>query len=138
MGLLDALAGQVLGSLSQAGDERHDSLIEAIGGMLGDSRGGGGFGALVQAFEKQGLGDVVASWISTGRNLPISAEQLQSVLGNDQLASIARSSGFSPQEASGHLSELLPQVIDRLTPNGQAPAGGSLASILGMLDGMKR
>src|SRR6185369_12162759 len=112
--------------------------IDAIGGMLADSRGGGGFGGLVQAFEKQGLGEVVASWISTGRNLPVSAEQLQAVLGNDQLAAIARSSGFSPQEASGHLAELLPQVIDRLTPHGQAPQGGSLAGILGMLDGMKR
>jgi len=79
------------------------------------------------------LADQVASWVSTGQNLPISAEQLQSVLGNEQVQAIAQKLGFTPQEVSAHLAELLPQVIDKLTPDGNVPQGGSLAGLLGGL-----
>ena len=137
MGLLDSIAGQVLGSMSSSGDGRHAGLIEAIGGLVGNQQTGGLTG-LISLFEQKGLGGVVASWVGTGQNLPISAEQLQSVLGNAQVQAIAQKLGFSPQEVSGHLAELLPQVVDKLTPNGTVPDGGALNSLLGMLKGTVR
>jgi len=133
MGLLDALAGQVLGSLSgsSSGTAQQAGLLEAIGGLINQHPGG--LAGLISTFERSGLGGVAASWVGTGANLPISADQLQSVLGNVQLESIARSLGFSPQEASGHMAELLPQVIDKLTPQGTLPAEGTLGTLLGSL-----
>jgi len=97
----------------------------ALGGALGGGGGsaggglGGGLGGLVQQFEQAGLGDVVGSWIGTGQNMPISADQLGSVLGPDVLAQLARQVGMSQGEVGGQLSDLLPQLVDKLTPNGQ-------------------
>ena len=134
MGLLDSIAGQVLGSLSNSGDGRHAGLLEAIGGLVNNPQSGGLQG-LITAFEQNGLGGVIASWVGTGQNLPISAEQLQSVLGNEQVEALAQKLGFTPQEVSGHLAELLPQVVDKLTPEGTVPEGGALGGLLGMLKG---
>jgi len=135
MGLFDSIAGQVIGSFANSGDGRHAELINAIGGMINNPQTGG-LSGLVNMFEQQGLGHVVGSWISNGQNLPISADQLRSVLGNDQVQALAQKLGINPQEMSGHLAELLPQVIDKLTPNGQLPqGGGGLGALVGMLKG---
>lgn len=133
MGLLDSMAGQVLGSLAGGGGGgQHSAMIDAIGGLLEQH---GGLSGLVATFEQQGLGGVIGSWVGTGQNQPITADQLQSVLGNEQVAAIAQKLGFSPEQLSGHLAELLPQVIDKLTPGGAIPEGGALGGLLGMLKG---
>jgi uncharacterized protein YidB (DUF937 family) len=134
MGLFDSIAGQVLGSLGSAGDGKHAGMIDAIGGLL-NSPQVGGISGLVKTFEQNGLGSTVASWIGTGANLPISPEQLQSVLGNSQVAAIAQKLGISPQDVSTHLAEYLPQIIDKLTPNGAVPDNNALSGLLGMLKG---
>lgn len=135
MGLLDSIAGQVLGSMAGGGRGQPSSaLMDVIGGLLAGQQAGGaggGLGGLISAFEKNGLGDVMASWIGTGQNKAISADQLQSVLGNEQIAAIAQSLGFSPQEASGQLAQFLPQVIDQLTPSGKVPNTDALGGLLG-------
>jgi uncharacterized protein YidB (DUF937 family) len=133
MGLLD-LASRIFGALSSSGDQRHAGLIDAIGGLINDQEGGGLQG-LVRTFEENGLGREVASWVGQGQNLPSSAEQLEAVLGSGQIRAIADKLGFSPQETSGHLAELLPQVVDKLTPGGQIPESGGLGPLLGMLKG---
>ncbi|MES2938815.1 MAG: YidB family protein [Pseudomonadota bacterium] len=134
MGLFDSLAGQVLGSMSGAGaGGDHSSLVDAIGGLLGNQPGG--LSGLVSAFEQQGLGGVIGSWIGTGQNQSITAEQLQSVLGSEQVQAIAQKLGFSPDAVSGHLAQLLPQVIDRLTPDGAVPAPDALGGLLDMFKG---
>lgn len=133
MGLLDTLAGQILGSLTNANNGQQSALLEAIGGML--TQQPAGLAGLVAAFNEQGLGGAMASWISTGQNETISPTQLQSVLGSDQLSAIAAKLGFSTDEASGHLAALLPQVIDKLTPDGKLPDAGALAGLLGLLQG---
>jgi uncharacterized protein YidB (DUF937 family) len=134
MGLLDSIAGQVLGSLATSGDDRHSGLVDAIGAMLGSHPGG--LSGLVAVFEQQGLGNLIGSWIGTGQNQSISTQQLQAVLGSGQIEAIARQLGFSPQEAAGHLSELLPQIVDRLTPHGALPTTGDpLGGLLGALRG---
>ena len=132
MGLFDSIAGQVVGAFSdpQGGQP---SLVAAIGGLIGNAETGG-LPGLISAFEQHGLGGVVASWVGTGQNLPISADQLQSVLGNEQIQALAQKFGISTQDIAGQLATMLPQVVDKLTPTGSVPAdGGGLASVLGGL-----
>lgn len=136
MGLLDSITGQVVGALSNAGGGgQHSLLIDAIGGLLTSQPGG--LSGLVAAFEQQGLGGVIGSWIGTGQNHSITPEQLQAVLGSEQIQAIAQRLGFSPQEVSGHLAQLLPQVVDQLTPGGSVPEGGEFGGLLGSLKGLQ-
>lgn len=133
MGLLDGLAGQVLGSLSKSSGGGQGGVVEAISGLIANHPGG--LGGLVSEFERGGLGGVVASWVGTGANLPISPDQLQSVLGSEKLQSIAAALGISHQEASSQMAELLPQIVDKLTPAGAVPDQSALGSLLGALRG---
>jgi uncharacterized protein YidB (DUF937 family) len=67
------------------------------------------------------LGEAANSWVSTGGNLPVSAEQIQASLGDSLVPGLAEQLGMTQQQASGSLAELLPQIVDQLTPNGQLP-----------------
>jgi uncharacterized protein YidB (DUF937 family) len=136
MGLLDTLAGEVMGALSGQNAQQGSGAMGMVAELLG-GQGGAGLSGLVQAFEQQGLGEAIASWIGTGQNQPISAEQIQSVLGSEQVQAIAQKFGLSTQEAAGQFAQLLPQVIDKLTPGGQLPQEGNnlMGSLLGMLKG---
>jgi len=80
----------------------------------------------VQNFQERGLGDIVHSWISTGEHLPITPEQLEQGLGTDQVQQLAEQSGLPQRSVLPMLSQLLPHVIDRLTPQGSVPTGGFL------------
>ena len=137
MGLLDSVLGSVMGNMA-GGRQRDgagaDILMQVVGGLLNQGGGGagGGLGALLEQFQKGGLGDVAASWVGTGQNLPISAEQLQSVLGGDQIGALAQQAGLSQGDLMGQLAQMLPQVVDQLTPNGQLPQAGG-ADLSGML-----
>jgi uncharacterized protein YidB (DUF937 family) len=136
MGLLDSVLGMAQQALSGQNTEGGASpdLLQAALGMLNSDAPGGGIGGLVQAFQEGGLGNVVQSWIGTGQNLPISAEQLQSVLGGEggPLAQIAGKLGMNPADVAGHLSQILPQLVDTATPDGQLPQGGGLGALAGL------
>lgn len=123
MGLLDSL----LGSMSNAGSG--NELLDSVLRMVNDPAHGGLQG-LVQSFQEKGLGGIVDSWVSTGQNLPISADQLAQGLGRDKLGSLAQGLGMDAGDLSSKLSELLPNVVDKLTPGGQIPDGGELGSLL--------
>ncbi|AOY00734.1 YidB family protein [Jeongeupia sp. USM3] len=130
MGLLDQLTG-ALGGGNQ--EEGAGGLLGALGPLLEQQ---GGISGLVEKFQQGGLAEVAQSWISTGQNLPVSAEQIQSVLGSDAVSQIASKLGIDPQQAAGQLSEALPQLVDQLTPNGEVPQGGDLlAQGLNLLKG---
>jgi uncharacterized protein YidB (DUF937 family) len=141
MGLLDSVVGMVAGQSDPTGQGggNHAALITAVVAMLNANGSGGGLNDLISRFEQGGLGSVIGSWVSTGHNLPISAEQLQSVLGSGQLGQIAEQLGLSRGEAADQLSTVLPQVVDHLTPDGQLPdsggAGGmgDIGSLIGSL-----
>jgi uncharacterized protein YidB (DUF937 family) len=155
MGLLDsvigAVAGNALGGGSQAGGMGgmlgsllgggggggQSALLNIVLGMVANQAGGnhgagGGLGDLIGKFQQGGLGDVAASWVGSGQNMPVSADQLSNVFGSDMLGQIASQLGVSHGEAAGQLSQMLPEVINHLTPHGQAPAGGlgDIGSIL--------
>ncbi len=121
MGLFDSVVGALSGAQSGGGN----SLMNVVMQLINDPQNGG-LGGLLKTFEQGGLGDVVKSWVASGQNLPISADQLQAVLGSGKLQEIAAQLGISPEQASTSLAEMLPKVVDHLTPNGQLPEGGNL------------
>ncbi len=125
MGLLDNLAGGLQNILSNQGGQ--NNLLESIGSMITNQETGG-LPGLIQSFKDKGLGDIVSSWISTGKNLPISADQIRSVLDPSQLQTMADKLGISTKDVSQHLSEYLPKVIDKLTPDGSVPGSNDLIS----------
>ena len=122
MGLLDSVIGALGGS---QGSGQGDALQAVIAMLARGGQGSSGLDGLVQQFQQGGLGDLIASWVGTGQNLPVSASQLQDVLGSDMLSQFAQQLGLPPGEAAGQLSQLLPQVVDKLTPNGQLSDVGS-------------
>jgi uncharacterized protein YidB (DUF937 family) len=86
----------------------------------------GGVAGLVQSFHEKGLGEVASSWVGNGQNLPISADQIQQVLGSEQVKQLAAKAGISPDVAGSSLAQLLPTLIDKLTPNGQVQQHSNL------------
>lgn len=127
MGFLDDLKG-VAGSLL-GGAGAQSPVARSVLELLGQS---GGLAGLVQSFQKGGLGDVVNSWVGTGRNLPVSAQQIQQVLG-PQVARLAAQHGMAPEAVAGVLSQVLPGLVDHVTPDGKLPSADSLQQGLSAL-----
>ena len=135
MGLFDGLAGQLLSSLGP-GAARHESLLPHVLDLLQGNSGGQGINGLVEAFNSKGLGNLMSSWISTGPNLPVSGQQIQQTMDSGLLKQLASKAGVAPEAISSQLADLLPNVIDKLTPNGSLPQGGDILSEgLSMLKG---
>ena len=122
MGLMDQL-GQAVGGM-MGGQGTQSPLLQAVTSLLGQNSSVGGLAGLVQAFQKNGLGEIVNSWVSTGKNLPVTPDQIKQGLGDDFLSQLAGKAGVSPDAASAQLSSLLPDLIDKLTPNGKIEASG--------------
>jgi uncharacterized protein YidB (DUF937 family) len=146
MGLLDGLLGNVIGSALGGGGQAGGAnpMLNIVLGMLANNsgaqgaQGGGGLGGLMSQFQSAGLGHVMDSWVGSGDNHAISPDQLTQVLGQGQIGQIAQQLGISHGDAAGQLSQILPQIINHVTPNGQAPAGGlgNAGDIMGMLGGL--
>ena len=94
------------------------SLLQAAIGLMQQQ---GGLPQLLTQLQSNGLGSQVASWVGTGANQPVSGEQLAGALGNNTLGAIATKLGMPPTDVSSGLASLLPQVIDKMTPNGAVP-----------------
>ena len=128
MGLFDeVMAATGIGGSSQT--PQHASALGAIMEYINSPQVGGVSG-LQKMFQEKGLGGLVASWVGNGQNLPISAEQLQGALHSDALQQVAQKAGLDPSQLTSMMSQLLPHVVDKLTPNGQAPDTGALQQML--------
>jgi len=130
MGFFDGLAkgiGQLIGS-----GEQQNSIVELATGLLSGS-GSEGLSGLADRFKSNGLGDVISSWIGTGQNQPISAEQIQAVMGNEKIQQFAEKLGLSSEDISSGLAAVLPRIIDSLTPDGNVPDQGALDQQLAAL-----
>ncbi len=135
MGLLDELVGKATGMLGGAqGGEGQGGLLDEVMGMLSGGQGGG-LGGLVQNFKDKGLGDIVSSWVGTGDNQPISPDQIKEGLGSETIQNLAAKVGISPDDLSTQLSQFLPGIVDKLTPDGSIPEGGLLEKGLEFLKG---
>jgi len=139
MGLLDSVLGAIGGGQQQANDPKA-LLIQAAIGLLtkqgGAGGAAGGLGGLLSAFEGAGLGQVAQSWIGNGANQAITPDQVQQALGGGHLEELAQAAGISPSEAAGHLSEILPGLVDKLTPQGSATAPAEGLDLGGLLGGL--
>ncbi len=116
-----------------SGGDKKDDLMSSVMGLLG---GQGGLQNLISQFGAQGLGDIIGSWVSTGKNLPISPEQIKGVLGDDAVKNIASKLGIDNNALTSQLSNLLPNVVDKLTPDGKVPEGDIMSKGMDMLGGL--
>ena len=129
MGLLDGLLGQVMGGMmgggqnqmpgqSQAPGQAQNPLLMIALQMLQQN---GGLQGVLGKLQQAGYGQQAQSWIGTGQNMPIDAGALSQIFGHGQLGQMAQQLGVSQEEASGSLAQMLPQVVDQMTPQGQVP-----------------
>lgn len=113
MGLLDGLLGGAVGAVA----------LNAVSGLINQH---GGIQGIVEQFQKGGLGSIVNSWVGTGENQPVTADQVHQTLGADTVQQMATQAGVTPQEMAAQLAQHLPAVIDKLTPQGTIPATNPL------------
>jgi uncharacterized protein YidB (DUF937 family) len=112
------------GTSRPAGAGSQPGSDEGAGGLLG------GLGGLLASMEKGGLGNVINSWIGTGPNQSVSPSQLGSALGPEIIKVLAQRSGLPEDEIARQLSQILPGVVDKLTPNGRLPSLAELSQTL--------
>ena len=108
MGLLDGVLGGIVGA----------GMVSVVNNILEQH---GGLQGVVNQFEKNGLGPTVKSWVGTGPNQSISPEQVHQALGPDLLQQLSAKSGLSVQDLAQRLSQVLPQAVDKMTPDGTIP-----------------
>lgn len=118
MSLFDSTVSEA-GKRFGLGDQS-EALLSVLLSMIAD-KGRGGFGGFLELFGKAGLGDLASSWISSGANSSLSEEQAESALGEETIAGIADRAGIDISTAKSALAFLIPNVVDRLTPNGVVP-----------------
>ncbi len=104
MGLLDGLVGQALGQIT-GGQAGGGSMLAMVTELI---QGQGGLSGLAQKFEQSGLGEQAKSWVGTGANLPVNADQISAALGGGTLGNLAAKFGISPDQVSGALANVLP------------------------------
>ena len=109
MSLLDGVIGGAVGA----------EMVSVVNGLIQKH---GGVQGIVNQLQQQGLGPTVQSWINDGPNQPISPNQVHQAFGTDAINAIAARLGMNPQDLAQKLSHALPQVIDKLTPNGTLPS----------------
>ncbi len=119
MGILDSLENSpafksALGQLGAA-------VLPAVLSEIMGTGGQGGLSAIVAKLEQGGLGEQVKSWIGNGQNLPITADQLRQVLGNDTVRQIAAKYNIPIDQVSEVLANQLPLAVDRASPDGKLP-----------------
>jgi uncharacterized protein YidB (DUF937 family) len=131
MGLFDK-AFEMFGDNTSPMMDSKTRLLQAALSMLANNGQTGGLSGLVERFQEAGLGNAVSSWIGTGQNVPITGAQVQQALGEGQLQQISEESGLPQNEAADSLSEILPHLVDKLTPAGHVPQGGlgNMSSLL--------
>ena len=127
-GSLDGILGTLSGSSSGQGPGGLGGLLTALVPAVGGMLAGGGLKNVLASFEAHGLGAQAASWVGKGANEPISAADVETAVDHDQLAGIASELGVSEAEAAEGVAQVLPAVVDRLTPDGVLPADETPAS----------
>lgn len=132
MGFLDDIAGKVLSAVG-GGEGGQSALVGEVLGLLGGGGAGGGLQGVIRSFQDKGLGDIVSSWVGTGQNLPINIEQLKQGLGGDVIGQLAAKAGLPADIATANLAQILPSIIDRLTPEGRVPEANMLKQGLELL-----
>lgn len=132
MGLLDNVTrgiGRFLGGAEQQG-----KLMDMATDLIAD-RESGGLEGLARLFKNQGLGEAISSWIGTGQNQPVTADQVENAIGSEKIRQYAEKLGFSSEDVSRGLAAVLPRIIDMLTPEGKVPDQSGLEQEIAGLKG---
>lgn len=161
MGLLDSILGSVMNEQPGSREEgagtsapgalgglggllataaQNPRLIHAVMDMLASDGGQGGLPGLIEKFQRAGLGDVIGSWLGSGANHPVSAEQLTQILGQGTVSTLGERTGMSSRDVTSQLAQMLPGLVDHFSPQGKAPEGGlgNAGDLMQMLGGMLR
>jgi len=131
-GLQDVLGGLLGGGSAgggigtKAGGMSMGALAAALAPLVLKLPKGGGLQKLMQNAQANGLTSEADSWVGTGENQQVSADQMKSVVGHDAVQQVAQQAGISEDEAAGVLAHVVPQVVNGLTPNGQLPSNDDL------------
>ncbi len=121
MGLIDSIKETVMseaGSRFAEVSSQHPIASQLLT-MFGSGNQAQGLSELVSTFQQKGLAGIVNSWVGTGTNLPINADQIEQALGRERVQQIAAKFGLDPESLKGQLAQVLPTVVDKLTPNGK-------------------
>jgi len=132
MGILDGLLGSLTGGSAGGAQQGQSQLMQMALQLIQQN---GGLPGIISKFQSGGMAQQIGSWVGRGENLPVTSSQLQEVLGTGAIGQIAQQMGLSHADASSGLAQMLPQLIDKLTPNGQVPDnhGDLLAQAMSML-----
>lgn len=128
MSLFDSIiesAGEKFGLSS----DKTGNLLSALIGLISNPQTGG-FTGFIDRFRTAGLGDKVSSWITSGENSEITNDEVESALGAETLDSVAENAGIDKATATSAMAYMMPQVVDKLTPDGEIPDESSLLSKL--------
>ena len=124
MGLLDQIAGSLGGNSKSVDYLAIMKWVEQQGGVSG----------LLDKFRQGGLAEIVQSWVSTGNNLPISAAQVLQIFTGDSISQLGSKLGMDDKQTAGIIAEFLPQIVNKLSPNGEEPQNNDLLSMgMGLL-----
>lgn len=133
MGLLDSVLGSVINNVNNVGGasgSQTNPLLQMAMQMLTKQgeNGQSGLADIVSKFQNGGLGDIANSWVGTGENMPVSADQISSVLGSGKLSELANQFGISTDDIAGGLSKILPDLVNQVTPDGEVPQSNDFIS----------
>ena len=119
-------------------DLKGTPLDKILNHLMGGQQGASGLEALVEKLRASGLADRVESWISTGTNRPVAPQELERALGEEEGDKLASSAGMERSGLLAVLSQMLPRLIDGLTPQGRLPTQGEMpeGGLVGMLRGI--
>jgi uncharacterized protein YidB (DUF937 family) len=143
-GGLEDILGQLTGG--ERGGDSSGTMAEAgAGGMLGALLPliarllqNGGLNKILSGFQQQGLDSQAASWVGSGSNEPVTGADVDAVVGSEQIDAIARELGLSHEQAADAVAEVLPRVVDRVSPAGELPAESELDDLFSQLAGAGR
>lgn len=116
--------GGILKSLQGGGG---GDLMGGLQALLGKA---GGVQGLLAKLQDSGLDDQVKSWIGSGENKQVSSQQIQQALGDDEIAAVAEKAGVSKEEAASGIADKLPQLVDKLSPDGKLPDLGPIDDMI--------
>jgi uncharacterized protein YidB (DUF937 family) len=120
---------------TKAGGMDLAALVAVLGPLVAKLVKGGGLSKMVQGAQASGLSAQADSWVGTGANEPVSGPEVRGVVGDDAVRELAREAGISEDEAANVLAQVVPQVVNGLTPDGQLPADDDLDQLVAKFGG---
>lgn len=130
MGIFDNVGSLIGNMMNSGGGQQTNSLLQMATQMLTQqgANGQSGLADIISKFQQGGLGDIAKSWVGTGENQIVSAEQISTILGSGKLSEIASQLGMSHEDVAGGLSKILPDLVNHATPDGQVPESNDFIS----------